>query len=679
MNYLLKSALPAALLLSAFSANSLANTDTFKIQPKIVGGEVAQQGDWPWMSALVYTFEDVATDLTVDNITYQSNSFTFSPIGTATGELVACGIGDAICSDATNKVCLIERGEINFSEKVNNCEAGGGIGAIIYNNDIGEISGTLGEDFTGTIPVVAVNQVDGVLLKDKLGSIAKINIVNDKISQSSSCGSSFLGDRWVLTASHCVEDVKASQIKINVGEYDLSNGAENAIAVKRIYMHSDYEKVTIDNDVALLELVESVDNEAIRLVSSDETEQFAIDNRTVTVMGWGGRTGYAPGAGPTSNFPDVLHQVDLQLMTNAQCERILGGGYDITGAMICANYDGGGKGSCQGDSGGPLVINTNEGWQQIGVVSWGIGCAADGYPGVYARTATFIDWINEIRSGIAIEQLQDFGISPQGVAQTAELEIVNNSALAANLTYRVDGDDKFTLASDDCLQISAGESCKLTVNYSASEVGADIATIVIESDNDQIATGNSKVKATTIAPATNLSAHLGTDDTVMQWYSGGDNAWLTPAGVTEIQSGKIDHNQESIAMVTFEGEGELSFEWAVSSEENVDDPEDPYDALYVYVNNVLHNYISGEVAFTQEVIELEAGSHKVTWIYKKDPAASEFDDNASLKNVVFNSTIVVTPTPPEVTPPKNPNARSNGGSMAWLSLFLLLLVNIRKK
>lgn len=693
MKYILPIAIPVALL---FSCSSFAKSaELLPIKPKIVGGEVATEGDWPWMSALVFTSNRISSSLNITGTTFESIAFTGSPAGSVMGPIIDCGLGDKPCEQATASVCLIERGDIDFSLKATNCEAGGGIGVIIFNNVDGDVNGTLGDGFTGTIPVISVTQADGVILQNKIGEEATIEVAESvALAQTSTCGASFIGDKWVMTASHCVDGVIASQLKVNVGEYDLSNGAENAKTVKRIYMHPNYDAELIDNDIALIELTESIDNEAITIVDLAATEQFSIDNSTVTVMGWGGRVGYEAGGGPTSDFPDVLHQVDLQLLSNEQCKTTLANSFEdlygeenidpqttgISDAMLCATVAGGGKGSCQGDSGGPLVINTNQGWQQIGIVSYGIGCAAEGFPGVYARPAVFIDWINEITQGVAIEQTHSFGISAQGSKQTAVVEVTNNSDVVANLTFAVDGDQSFTLATENCTTLLAGASCEIVVTYNADTIGEHKADVVITSDNNSLLVSKSVITGQSIGAAAEIATQLATNDEVLHWFSGGDLPWKANAADASIESGVITDSQESTVLVTLNGEGQLSFEWSVSSEENIDDPDAPFDALYLYVDDVLINFISGEVPFEVQNIDLLAGEHKITWVYKKDSGASEFDDKGYIRNVTFTPKVVVTPTTPVVTPPKNPNARSNGGgSLAWLSLLLLAVVNIRRQ
>lgn len=66
--------------------------------------------------------------------------------------------------------------------------------------------------------------------------------------------------------------------------------------------------------------------------------------------------------------------------------------------VICAGHTGG-VDACQGDSGGPLMLPVHQDgkfpFYQIGVVSYGIGCARPNIPGVYANVQHYADWIKE--------------------------------------------------------------------------------------------------------------------------------------------------------------------------------------------------------------------------------------------------------------------------------------------
>jgi trypsin len=69
----------------------------------------------------------------------------------------------------------------------------------------------------------------------------------------------------------------------------------------------------------------------------------------------------------------------------------------ITTHMFCAGEPMGGKDSCQGDSGGFIgALLEAGGWVQLGIVSWGIGCARAQLFGVYTRVGDYTAWIQQV-------------------------------------------------------------------------------------------------------------------------------------------------------------------------------------------------------------------------------------------------------------------------------------------
>lgn len=115
-----------------------------------------------------------APALTVGATVYAPGSMDGSPVKTATAPLADFGIGDAVNSAMAGKVCLIARGTIDFATKVGNCEASGGVGAVVYNNAAGGFGGTVGT--ATTIPSVSASDVEGAAMKSQLGQSATVAI-----------------------------------------------------------------------------------------------------------------------------------------------------------------------------------------------------------------------------------------------------------------------------------------------------------------------------------------------------------------------------------------------------------------------------------------------------------------------------------------------------------------------
>lgn len=197
------------------------------------------------------------------------------------------------------------------------------------------------------------------------------------------CGGSVIAETYVMTAGHCVRGTSASEIEVVIGRHDLSGGGGERIGVKKITVHPDYNHSRTVNDVAVLELSGATSATPIAIATDGSLD---TPGRIVKVIGWGDTDS-------NPRFPSVLQEVSVPIVSDQQCGNAYGS--DLVGSvMLCAgDWQNGGVDSCQGDSGGPLFVDGGSGFVQLGIVSWGAGCAEPRRPGVYAQVSALSGWV----------------------------------------------------------------------------------------------------------------------------------------------------------------------------------------------------------------------------------------------------------------------------------------------
>uniref|UniRef100_A0A3Q3IC56 Zmp:0000001114 n=1 Tax=Monopterus albus TaxID=43700 RepID=A0A3Q3IC56_MONAL len=208
------------------------------------------------------------------------------------------------------------------------------------------------------------------------------------------CGASIISDKWLLSASHCfVTSDPENHVAMNWQTYSgmQDQYKQDGVlrrSVKRIITHPNYDRMTFDYDIALLELSEPLKfSNTIQPICLPSPSHVFPAGMSCWVTGWGA---LREGGQPTQ----LLQKASVKIINDTVCNVVTEG--QLTSRMLCSGFLTGGVDACQGDSGGPLVCFEESGkWFQAGIVSWGEGCARRNKPGVYSRVTKLRDWVTK--------------------------------------------------------------------------------------------------------------------------------------------------------------------------------------------------------------------------------------------------------------------------------------------
>ncbi|HEV3036137.1 MAG TPA: trypsin-like serine protease [Solirubrobacteraceae bacterium] len=217
-------------------------------------------------------------------------------------------------------------------------------------------------------------------------------IIDVRGSEAGQCTGTVVAPRLILTAGHCVENMRtgtprqASGFTVLTFAGATATGEPNVSTVSGVIAYDGFKRGVDDGDAALLALSAPVGAPVIPLATSAGADQPTAGT-PATIVGWG-RTSF------TQRAPsEALHSAATAVQASPWCKRHAPP-FFARGELCALDPPSYATGACNGDSGGPLLTAGASGEPvEVGIAVHVYRRCSTRRPTVFTSVSSLAPWL----------------------------------------------------------------------------------------------------------------------------------------------------------------------------------------------------------------------------------------------------------------------------------------------